>query len=73
MCGRSGGAADSVPVFVRQHHCRHCGKIYCSDCVNRTVPSGPSGTMARVCEVCHTLLNRESAPYFSSEAPAGAD
>ncbi|XP_043245707.1 rab GTPase-binding effector protein 2-like isoform X1 [Amphibalanus amphitrite] len=57
----------------RKHHCRHCGKIYCADCVNRTVPSGPSGTMARVCEVCHTLLNRDSAPYFSSEAPAGAE
>ncbi|XP_037091000.1 rab GTPase-binding effector protein 1-like [Pollicipes pollicipes] len=60
-------------VSRRKHHCRHCGKIYCADCLNKAVPSGPSGTMSRVCEVCHTLLNRESAPYFSTEAPGVAD
>ncbi|VDD85122.1 unnamed protein product [Enterobius vermicularis] len=39
-------------------HCLHCGKIFCSECLNCTVQSGPHGRAARVCQVCHTLLIR---------------
>ena len=53
----------------RKHHCRHCGRIFCSDCVTKTVASGPTGRPAKVCDVCHTLLVQNSAPYFSTEAP----
>ena len=53
----------------RKIHCRHCGKIFCPDCLTKTVPSGPHRRPARVCEVCHTLLVQHSAPYFSTEAP----
>ncbi len=52
-----------------KHHCRHCGRIFCSDCVTKAVESGPRRRPAKVCDVCHTLLNQNSAPYFSSEAP----
>ena len=51
-------------------HCRHCGRIFCGDCVSKEVISGPSQKTSRVCEVCHTLLSHHSAPYFSMEAPA---
>jgi len=57
-------------VTKRKHHCRHCGRVYCSDCVAKQVPSGPNGRTSRVCDVCHTLLSHHSAPYFSTEAPS---
>merc|ERR1711899_468145 len=25
----------------RKHHCRHCGRIFCVDCLTKTVTSGP--------------------------------
>lgn len=56
-------------VARRKHHCRHCGRIFCSDCVSKSVRSGPHGRSARVCDVCHTLLVQNTAPYFSREAP----
>jgi len=57
-------------VTRRKHHCRHCGRIFCTDCVSKQVSSGPAGRVSRVCDVCHTLLSHHSAPYFSLEAPA---
>lgn len=53
----------------RKHHCRHCGRIFCSDCVSKSVPSGPRQRPQKVCDVCHTLLVQNSAPYFSTEVP----
>ncbi|CAG9540538.1 unnamed protein product [Cercopithifilaria johnstoni] len=46
-------------------HCHHCGKIFCSVCLSATIPSGPHRRPAKVCQVCHTLLSRDSAPFFS--------
>jgi Rab GTPase-binding effector protein 1 len=37
------------------------------------VPSGPQRRPTRVCDVCHTLLVQNSAPYFSTEPPQIAD
>ncbi|XP_059092161.1 rab GTPase-binding effector protein 1-like [Tigriopus californicus] len=59
----------SLNATKRKHHCRHCGKIFCSECVRKSVPSGPKQRLCKVCDVCHTLLNQNSAPYFSTEAP----
>ena len=65
---------QSFSVTRRQkHHCRHCGRIFCGDCVSKQVVSGPSQKTSRVCDVCHTLLSHHSAPYFSMEAPAPAE
>ncbi|XP_064543869.1 early endosome antigen 1 isoform X1 [Drosophila montana] len=54
-------------VMVRKIHCRHCGHIYCDKCLTKTVPSGPRKRVARVCDICHTLLTPHTAPYFSHE------
>ncbi|XP_059609406.1 rab GTPase-binding effector protein 1 isoform X2 [Phlebotomus argentipes] len=56
-------------VTKRKQHCRHCGTIYCDKCLSRTVPSGPHKKPARVCDVCHTLLMQNTAPYFSQAPP----
>ncbi|CAH8665816.1 unnamed protein product [Schistosoma rodhaini] len=47
-------------------NCRHCGKVHCSNCTKNTMPAGPFGHPAVVCDVCHTLLNKNIAPYFST-------
>lgn len=60
---------SSLSVNRRKHHCRHCGRIFCSDCVTKSVESGPRRRPAKVCDVCHTLLVQNSAPYFSTAAP----
>lgn len=55
----------------RKHHCRHCGRVFCSECVNKTVPGGPSARPCRVCDVCHTLLVPHATPYFSATHDGG--
>ncbi|XP_014670140.1 PREDICTED: RUN and FYVE domain-containing protein 1-like [Priapulus caudatus] len=50
-------------------HCRHCGKVFCHDCTSKIVHSGPHRRQSKVCDVCHTLLVKDSAPYFSTEPP----
>lgn len=56
-------------VTRRKRNCRHCGTIFCETCCNRNVKSGPSGKIAKVCDLCNTLLQKNSAPYFSEVAP----
>ncbi|KAG4078158.1 hypothetical protein HA402_002210 [Bradysia odoriphaga] len=56
-------------VTRRKQHCRHCGTIYCEKCLTKSVPSGQRNKPARVCDVCHTLLVRNTAPYFSQAPP----
>ncbi|KAJ8676549.1 hypothetical protein QAD02_012336 [Eretmocerus hayati] len=50
-------------------NCRHCGQIFCQACLNNVVKSGPKQRPSRVCNVCHTLLMQETAPYFSRDPP----
>ncbi|XP_053376011.1 rab GTPase-binding effector protein 1-like isoform X2 [Mercenaria mercenaria] len=60
-------------VTKRKHHCRHCGKVFCSDCITKTVNSGPKMRPAKVCDVCHTILVADATPYFSTEPPHTPD
>ncbi|VEN41229.1 unnamed protein product, partial [Callosobruchus maculatus] len=53
----------------KKMHCRHCGQIFCGPCLSRTVMSGPNSRPSKVCDVCHTLLVKSSAPYFSEAPP----
>ncbi|CAF0928006.1 unnamed protein product [Adineta ricciae] len=56
-------------VTWRKHHCRHCGKVLCKDCTNKTIYTGPNNRSSRVCDVCYTLLVKDSQPYFHSSVP----
>ena len=64
-----GNCSSQFTVTRRKQHCRHCGSIYCEKCLSKVVLSGPRKKPAKVCDVCHTLLNRHTAPFFSSEVP----
>lgn len=64
---------NSFSVTRRKQHCRHCGRIFCTGCLPYSVLSGPSQRPSRVCGVCHTLLVKDTAPYFSTEPPQMPD
>ncbi|VDM65081.1 unnamed protein product [Strongylus vulgaris] len=49
------GCGASVIKIKPRPRCLHCCKIFCSSCVQQTVPSGPNRRPANVCHVCHTL------------------
>lgn len=55
-------------TFLRKHHCRICGKIFCSNCT--TFINGEKfnhhGKM-RVCLLCNNLADRYDDGYFSSD------
>ncbi|RZF36695.1 hypothetical protein LSTR_LSTR010556 [Laodelphax striatellus] len=50
-------------------HCLHCGRVFCVVCLTHTVLSGPKQRPSKVCDVCHTLLEQYTAPYFSTLPP----
>ncbi|XP_023237565.1 RUN and FYVE domain-containing protein 2-like [Centruroides sculpturatus] len=56
-----------------KQHCKHCGKVFCPECTSKLVRSGPQNRLFKVCNVCHTLLDRDTAPYFSSQPPQTPD
>ncbi|KAG5683447.1 hypothetical protein PVAND_012726 [Polypedilum vanderplanki] len=56
-------------VTRRKRNCRHCGTIFCEKCCDRSVKSGPSQKIAKVCDLCNTILQSHCAPYFSENAP----
>jgi hypothetical protein len=55
---------SSFNLFVRKHHCRHCGHIFCSNHTAFTAPLDqearfhPDGYPSRVCDTCHTQFER---------------
>lgn len=67
--GECNGCKKNLHSRKEKPHCSHCGKIFCSECLGRAVRSGPKLRSFPVCNVCHTLLDRDTAPYFSSEPP----
>ncbi|KAL5969989.1 RUN and FYVE domain-containing protein 2 [Taenia solium] len=59
--------------MVKQN-CRHCGAIFCRACLTKVIPpSGARSRPAHVCDMCHTLLVKDAAPYFSSGTFPHAD
>ena len=51
-------------LFVRKHHCRHCGHIFCASHVTRFIPLDqgaqfhPDGVPSRACETCFRQFAR---------------
>lgn len=46
-------------VTRRKHRCKHCCKIFCAECCAKTVLSGPNLRPHKVCDTCHTLLDKD--------------
>lgn len=53
------GCRAQFSVTKRKHRCKHCCKIFCADCCAKTVLSGPNLRPHKVCDTCHTLLDKD--------------
>ena len=54
-------------VFVRRHHCRICGRIFCGTCTNNFIPASrdsPDRSWLRVCNYCGWRALRDRAGAF---------
>ena len=51
---------SSFGLFLRRHHCRHCGHVFCSSHTSYHVPLDqnarfhPDGVPSRACDLCWT-------------------
>ena len=62
MCHECSECGVKFGIFVRKHHCRICGRIFCSNCSSHTVPAyhlrnDLNGTL-RVCLDCFKIYQR---------------
>jgi hypothetical protein len=57
-------------TFVRRHHCRACGQLYCHRCSNyrMLLPELGYGEPQRVCVTCESLEAKGGNPRASSAA-----
>jgi hypothetical protein len=55
---------SSFNLFVRKHHCRHCGHIFCAEHTAYTIPLDqnakfhPEGMQSRACDSCYKQYRR---------------
>ncbi len=56
LCPQCSECDTKFGVFVRRHHCRICGRIFCHSCTNFSVPGNelrpPLSGKVRVCRAC---------------------
>eukprot|EP01119_Soliformovum_irregulare_P012791 TRINITY_DN333_c5_g1_i1.p1 TRINITY_DN333_c5_g1~~TRINITY_DN333_c5_g1_i1.p1 ORF type:complete len:406 (+),score=104.91 TRINITY_DN333_c5_g1_i1:90-1220(+) len=66
------GCNSQFSTFVRRHHCRCCGDLFCSSCTSRVVslPQLKYSEPVRVCNCCFdiTLIRNKISPYFNQNA-----
>lgn len=55
---RCDGCAESFGFFMRKHHCRSCGGIFCNSCSSNTLVIGiiNASEGQRVCDACFSRL-----------------
>ncbi|KAL4786329.1 hypothetical protein BJX76DRAFT_124043 [Aspergillus varians] len=55
---------SSFGLFLRRHHCRHCGHVFCSSHSPHAVPLDqearfhPDGVLSRACDLCWSAYQR---------------
>lgn len=58
---------SSFNLFIRKHHCRHCGHIFCSEHTAYTIPLDqhakfhPDGIQSRACDSCYRQYQKWDA------------
>ena len=61
-CHHGGSHPHHFPARRRRHHCRHCGRIACSDCSahKSAIPKFGVSKPTRVCMDCAPVLNSKA-------------
>ena len=73
-CHQCSDCETRFTIFVRRHHCRVCGRIFCHSCSNHTIPGhlfrpSLSGNI-RVCRACERLFYEVNATRQTQNTPA---
>ncbi|PWA21033.1 hypothetical protein CCH79_00007224, partial [Gambusia affinis] len=61
------GCNDQFTWWVRRHHCRVCGRIFCYNCSNNLVLTKHSGKKERCCSDCYMQHNAVVEKFIESE------
>lgn len=50
--------SSKFSLTMRKHHCRHCGRLLCARCSERTMPilKYDLQKAVRVCDICYDVL-----------------
>jgi len=57
------GCGATFSIFNRKHHCRSCGKVYCSTCCDKKVQLPSSKDPVRVCDRCKERITQRRTPF----------
>ncbi|XP_059146645.1 1-phosphatidylinositol 3-phosphate 5-kinase-like isoform X3 [Physella acuta] len=68
-CRECYDCGDKFTIFLRRHHCRICGQIFCSKCCNQELPGKIIGYKGgiRVCTYCCRVVQK----YAQQSASTG--
>lgn len=70
-CGDCQKSFDSISSV--KEHCRHCGHVFCEECVARSLPSGPNQRSANVCHSCYNSLVKAKETVDNSQFETSVD
>lgn len=62
QCGTCNECGRRFSTFLRKHHCRVCGQIFCSKCVSKQVTISNNETPVKVCDFCHEFTTSQQDP-----------
>jgi hypothetical protein len=67
------GCGVKFTIYERRHHCRHCGKLFCSSCsqYQSEIPEMKIHQKVRVCKTCHDRLLQEEDKKAGGEGGEG--
>ncbi|XP_072168346.1 hepatocyte growth factor-regulated tyrosine kinase substrate-like [Diadema setosum] len=62
-------------LMQRQHHCRHCGQVFCGKCSSKscTIPKFGIEKPVRVCDTCHDKLQGGGSGGSSGAKPGNKE
>ncbi|KAJ3176294.1 hypothetical protein HDU87_005336 [Geranomyces variabilis] len=59
-------------LFLRRHHCRWCGRVFCASCTSLRLPLIPNSPAHRVCRSCYQYVSSRNQTPLASRTPSTA-
>ncbi|KAJ3173469.1 hypothetical protein HDU88_002555 [Geranomyces variabilis] len=57
-------------LFLRRHHCRWCGRVFCASCTSLRLPLIPNSPAHRVCRSCYQYVSSRNQTPLASRTPS---